>query len=245
MDAPAISWAARRFPKCRGTRSMPTGVLCPKDGGEIAAASLQEARQGVLRLRELSRLRLRGVGQAGEGEVPGVRLHRRRGQEHQDARGHFRKCLKCENEWDVAAPEERGRRGRGRVAGAGRRDRDSALHMSSAAASPAARPPGSSRSAATRWCCTRCVRVRGTAAHKTDRLAELVCSNTFKSTEVTNAHGLLKAEMRALGSHGARRRRRGARARRQRAHGGPRRLLARACTSACTRTRASRWCARR
>ncbi len=42
--------------------------------------------------------------------------------------------------------------------------------------------------------------VRGTAAHKTDRLAELVCSNTFKSTEVTNAHGLLKAEMRALGS---------------------------------------------
>ena len=42
--------------------------------------------------------------------------------------------------------------------------------------------------------------VRGTAAHKTDRLAELVCSNTFKSTEVTNAHGLLKAEMRLLGS---------------------------------------------
>ncbi|MBL8996879.1 MAG: methylenetetrahydrofolate--tRNA-(uracil(54)-C(5))-methyltransferase (FADH(2)-oxidizing) TrmFO [Gemmatimonadetes bacterium] len=39
-----------------------------------------------------------------------------------------------------------------------------------------------------------------TAAHQTDRLAELVCSNTFKSTEVTNAHGLLKAEMRALGS---------------------------------------------
>ena len=40
---------------------------------------------------------------------------------------------------------------------------------------------------------------QGTAAHKTDRLAELVCSNTFKSTELTNAHGLLKAEMRALG----------------------------------------------
>src|SRR5688500_1445631 len=42
--------------------------------------------------------------------------------------------------------------------------------------------------------------VRGTAAHKTDRLAELVCSNTFKSTETDNAHGLLKAEMRLLGS---------------------------------------------
>jgi methylenetetrahydrofolate--tRNA-(uracil-5-)-methyltransferase len=42
--------------------------------------------------------------------------------------------------------------------------------------------------------------VRGTEAHKTDRLAELVCSNTFKSTETVNAHGLLKAEMRLLGS---------------------------------------------
>jgi methylenetetrahydrofolate--tRNA-(uracil-5-)-methyltransferase len=39
-----------------------------------------------------------------------------------------------------------------------------------------------------------------TPAHRTDRLAELVCSNTFKSTEVTNAHGLLKAELRRLGS---------------------------------------------
>ena len=39
----------------------------------------------------------------------------------------------------------------------------------------------------------------GTPAHNTDRLGELVCSNTFKSTEVTNAHGLLKAEMRELG----------------------------------------------
>jgi methylenetetrahydrofolate--tRNA-(uracil-5-)-methyltransferase len=42
--------------------------------------------------------------------------------------------------------------------------------------------------------------VRGTPAHKTDRLAELVCSNTFKSTELSSAHGLLKAEMHELGS---------------------------------------------
>lgn len=42
--------------------------------------------------------------------------------------------------------------------------------------------------------------VRKTPAHNTDRLAELVCSNTFKSTETSNAHGLLKAEMRVLGS---------------------------------------------
>ena len=39
-----------------------------------------------------------------------------------------------------------------------------------------------------------------TPAHQTDRLAELVCSNSFKSVDLTNAHGLLKAELRALGS---------------------------------------------
>jgi methylenetetrahydrofolate--tRNA-(uracil-5-)-methyltransferase len=42
--------------------------------------------------------------------------------------------------------------------------------------------------------------LKKTPAHNTDRLAELVCSNTFKSTETSNAHGLLKAEMRVLGS---------------------------------------------
>jgi methylenetetrahydrofolate--tRNA-(uracil-5-)-methyltransferase len=42
--------------------------------------------------------------------------------------------------------------------------------------------------------------LRPTPAHKTELLGELVCSNTFKSTELSNAHGLLKAEMRLLGS---------------------------------------------
>ena len=43
--------------------------------------------------------------------------------------------------------------------------------------------------------------VRGTDAHKTDGLAELVCSNSFRSDDAeTNAVGLLHQEMRALGS---------------------------------------------
>jgi len=42
--------------------------------------------------------------------------------------------------------------------------------------------------------------VRGTEAHTTDRLAELVCSNSFRSAERTTAIGLLKEEMRRLGS---------------------------------------------
>lgn len=43
--------------------------------------------------------------------------------------------------------------------------------------------------------------VRGTDAHKTDSLAELVCSNSFRSDDArTNAVGLLHAEMRRLDS---------------------------------------------
>ena len=43
--------------------------------------------------------------------------------------------------------------------------------------------------------------LRTTAAHKTDALAELVCSNSFRSDDsATNAIGLLHEEMRRLGS---------------------------------------------
>jgi methylenetetrahydrofolate--tRNA-(uracil-5-)-methyltransferase len=43
--------------------------------------------------------------------------------------------------------------------------------------------------------------VRGTDAHKSDGLAELVCSNSFRSDDAgTNAVGLLHAEMRLAGS---------------------------------------------
>jgi methylenetetrahydrofolate--tRNA-(uracil-5-)-methyltransferase len=42
--------------------------------------------------------------------------------------------------------------------------------------------------------------VRATPAHQTAELAELVCTNSFKSEDQGNAHGLLKAEMRDLGS---------------------------------------------
>ncbi|ATE64758.1 methylenetetrahydrofolate--tRNA-(uracil(54)-C(5))-methyltransferase (FADH(2)-oxidizing) TrmFO [Rhizorhabdus dicambivorans] len=42
--------------------------------------------------------------------------------------------------------------------------------------------------------------VENTPAHQTDSLAELVCSNSFRSDDPHNAVGLLHAEMRALGS---------------------------------------------
>ncbi len=42
--------------------------------------------------------------------------------------------------------------------------------------------------------------VRPTAVHKTDGFAELVCSNSFRGDKLDNAVGLLKEEMRRLGS---------------------------------------------
>ena len=42
--------------------------------------------------------------------------------------------------------------------------------------------------------------VRATPVHHTDRLAELVCSNSFRADRIENAVGLLKEEMRRLGS---------------------------------------------
>jgi len=41
---------------------------------------------------------------------------------------------------------------------------------------------------------------RPTAVHRTGDLAELVCSNSFKSVELASSHGLLKEELRRLGS---------------------------------------------
>src|SRR5204863_9020962 len=42
--------------------------------------------------------------------------------------------------------------------------------------------------------------VKSTPAHATSNLAELVCSNSFRSSSPTNAVGLLKKEMLLLGS---------------------------------------------
>lgn len=42
--------------------------------------------------------------------------------------------------------------------------------------------------------------IRPTKAHRSDRLAELVCSNSFKSLAPSTAHGLIKRELEQLGS---------------------------------------------
>ena len=42
--------------------------------------------------------------------------------------------------------------------------------------------------------------VKNTPAHHTDKFAELVCSNSLRGNQLTNAVGVLKEEMRQLDS---------------------------------------------
>ncbi len=73
--------------------------------------------------------------------------------------------------------------------------------MSLAAASPVPRPPGSSRAAASRWCCTKCGRFARPPRTRPDNSPNW--SAPIRSAPTTprrSAIGLLHAEMRRLGS---------------------------------------------
>jgi DNA topoisomerase-1 len=92
------------FPKCRGTRSMPTGVFCPKDGGELVErrskkrgtafyACSNEICDFVAWNKPVSE-------ECPECHYIGAEM------KFTKTRGDFRKCLKCGNEWDVPSPAE-------------------------------------------------------------------------------------------------------------------------------------------
>ena len=85
--------------------------------------------------------------------------------------------------------------------------------------------------------------VRPTAVHKTDRLAELVCSNSFRGDKLDNAVGLLKEEMRRLGLARHARGRGEPRAGRRRAGRRSRAVRADRHRRASRRIRSSRSCA--
>src|SRR3989441_5612327 len=141
----------------------------------------------VLRLPAVSGLRLFHLEQAGGGGVPELRL-----------RGHGRAEVQDDGRDDTQVSQVRARNASGRrstgggggdvvvhVVGGGLAGCEAAWALAERGVSVTLhemRP------------------VRTTPAHQTDGLAELVCSNTFKSTDPLHAHGLLKAEMRLLGS---------------------------------------------
>jgi DNA topoisomerase I len=92
------------FPKCRGTRSLPTGVFCPKDGGELVErrskkrgtafyACSNEDCDFVAWNKPVNE-------KCPECGFVGAEM------KYTKARGDFRKCLKCGNEWDAPRTEE-------------------------------------------------------------------------------------------------------------------------------------------
>ncbi len=94
-----------KFPKCRGTRSMPTGVRCPKDGGEIAERRSKKRGKAFYGCENYPSCDFVVWDKPVKEKCPEC------GYEGAEAkfkasRGHFRKCLSCANEWDVAAPDE-------------------------------------------------------------------------------------------------------------------------------------------
>lgn len=92
------------FPKCRGTKSMPTGVKCPKDGGDIAARRSKKRGKAFFGCENYPNCDFVCWDKPVKEKCPECGFE---GAEAKSTktRGHFRRCLKCQNEWDVEAPE--------------------------------------------------------------------------------------------------------------------------------------------
>jgi DNA topoisomerase-1 len=96
--------ACSRYPDCKHTRPIPLGVKCPKDGGDLTE---RRSRRGKI-----------FFGCANYPACDFVSWNRPVAERCPEcgfegaeakmtkARGEFRKCLKCGNEWDVAPEEE-------------------------------------------------------------------------------------------------------------------------------------------
>lgn len=92
------------FPKCRGTRSLPTGIMCPKDGGELVE---RRSRKRGTAFYACSNEDCDFVAwnkpvaeKCPECGYIGAEM------KFTKARGDFRKCLKCGNEWDAPKTDE-------------------------------------------------------------------------------------------------------------------------------------------
>jgi DNA topoisomerase-1 len=92
------------FPKCRGTRALPTGIKCPKDGGDIIQLRSKRGGRAFYGCVNHPNCDFIAWNKPILEECPDCHFM---GAEMKStkARGDFRKCLKCGNEWEVAAPD--------------------------------------------------------------------------------------------------------------------------------------------
>ncbi len=94
-----------KFPKCRGTRSMPTGVFCPKDGGEIAERRSKKRGKAFYGCENYPSCDFVVWDKPVKEKCPECGYMGAESK-FKAARGHFRKCLSCANEWDVPSPDD-------------------------------------------------------------------------------------------------------------------------------------------
>lgn len=91
------------FPKCRGTRSMPTGVKCPKDGGDIAARRSKKRGKAFYGCENYPTCDFVCWDKPVLEKCPECGFVGAEAKSNK-TRGHYRKCLKCANEWAVETP---------------------------------------------------------------------------------------------------------------------------------------------
>ncbi len=87
------------FPKCRGTRSLPTGVKCPKDGGDIAQRRSKKRGKAFFGCANYPACDFVIWDKPVLEKCPECGFDGAEAKFNK-ARGNYRKCLKCANEWE-------------------------------------------------------------------------------------------------------------------------------------------------
>ena len=195
--------ACSNYPTCKYVKQKSTGVLCPKDGGDIVE---RKSRRGKV-----------FFGCANYPDCDFTLWNRPVAEKCPDCgapflvekitKKHGRQLICNNEECSLRAVGGTGDRREAAVESNVKRPHFSRIRFSIAMihhhrrrAWPAAKPPGRPRRSASPSSLHEMRPVRPTAVHKTDGLAELVCSNSFRGDKLDNAVGLLKEEMRRLGS---------------------------------------------
>jgi len=94
-----------KFPKCRGTRSMPTGVKCPKDGGDIAVRRSKKRGKAFYGCANYPACDF-VIWDKPVAEVCPECGYAGAEMKSNKTRGEYRRCIKCTNEWEPAEVEQ-------------------------------------------------------------------------------------------------------------------------------------------
>ena len=94
-----------KFPKCRGTRPMPTGVKCPKDGGDITERRSKKRGKAFYGCSNYPTCDFVVWSKPVPEKCPECGYEGAEARTTK-ARGDYRRCLKCGNEWDVLVEPE-------------------------------------------------------------------------------------------------------------------------------------------